>query len=73
VRINLSAAKITEEAVIDVLAFWGGIEIRVPRGWDVENNVTAILAVSSTKPTVMFRPVRRAWSSAAAPSWAVSK
>jgi len=42
-EINLSAAKITEEAVIDVLAFWGGIEIRVPRGWDVENNVTAIL------------------------------
>jgi Predicted membrane protein (DUF2154). len=42
-EINLAAAKITNEAVIDVLAFWGGIEIRVPRGWQIENNVTAIL------------------------------
>ena len=42
-EINLSAAKITKEAVIDVLAFWGGIDIRVPRGWQVENEVIAIL------------------------------
>lgn len=42
-EINLSAAKITKEAVIDVLAFWGGIDIRVPRGWRIENDVTAIL------------------------------
>jgi hypothetical protein len=43
-QINLVAAKITNEAVIDVLAFWGGIEIRVPRGWRVDNQVVAILA-----------------------------
>jgi hypothetical protein len=42
-EINLAAAKITSEAVIDVLAFWGGIEIHVPRGWRIENHVLAIL------------------------------
>jgi hypothetical protein len=42
-EINLAAATITKEAVIDVLAFWGGIDIRVPRGWHIENQVTPIL------------------------------
>jgi hypothetical protein len=42
-EINLGAAKITESAVIDVLAFWGGIDIRVPRGWRIDNQVLAIL------------------------------
>jgi hypothetical protein len=31
------------EATIDVLAFWGGIDIRVPRGWQVVDRVTPIL------------------------------
>jgi hypothetical protein len=42
-EINLANAKIESEAVIDVLAFWGGIEIHVPRGWRIENQVLAIL------------------------------
>jgi hypothetical protein len=42
-EINLANAKIESEAVIDVLAFWGGIEIHVPRGWRIENHVLAIL------------------------------
>ena len=42
-EIDLSAAKIVEEATIHVLAFWGGIEIRVPRGWHVVGNVAPIL------------------------------
>jgi hypothetical protein len=42
-EINLSDAKITKEATIDILAFWGGIDIRVPRGWRIENHVEAIL------------------------------
>ena len=42
-EINLADAKITKEATIDILAFWGGIDIRVPRGWQIENHVKAIL------------------------------
>src|SRR5260370_2413217 len=42
-EIDLTAAKIVDEAVIDVLAFWGGIEIRGPRGWQVVAHVAPIL------------------------------
>ena len=42
-EIDLSAARIADEAVIDVLAFWGGIELRVPRGWKVVSHVAEIL------------------------------
>jgi hypothetical protein len=42
-EINLSHASITGTAVIDVLAFWGGIEIRIPRGWRVESHVLELL------------------------------
>jgi hypothetical protein len=63
-EINLSGAKITKEAIIDVLAFWGGIEIRVPRGWHIENQVVPILGgivdktdrdVPAGAPTLIIR------------------
>ena len=63
-QINLRDAKITKEAVIDVLAFWGGIEIRVPRGWRIDNQVVAILGgivdkterdVPADAPTLILR------------------
>jgi hypothetical protein len=63
-EINLGAAKIANEAVIDVLAFWGGIEIHVPRGWRIENHVVAILGgivdkteghVPAGAPTLIIR------------------
>jgi len=63
-EINLSGAKITNEAVIDVLAFWGGIEIRVPRGWKVSTEVVPILGgvvdkterdVPAGAPTLIIR------------------
>lgn len=42
-EIDLSAATLPREAAIDVLAFWGGIGIRVPHGWNVVDRTTAIL------------------------------
>ena len=32
-----------DEMIIDVLAFWGGINIRIPYGWQVVNQVAPIL------------------------------
>jgi hypothetical protein len=62
-EIKLGDAKITTEAVIDVLAFWGGIEIQVPRGWAIENHVLALLGGFADKtdgapagaPRLIFR------------------
>jgi hypothetical protein len=31
------------DATIDVFAFWGGVDIVVPRGWRVDNRVSALL------------------------------
>ncbi|HEY0873302.1 MAG TPA: DUF5668 domain-containing protein [Vicinamibacterales bacterium] len=42
-EIDLRQAAINGEAVIDVFAMWGGIEIRVPEGWRVIGRVTPIL------------------------------
>lgn len=53
VKIDLHDAVIAgEEAVIDVFAFWGGIEVSVPQGWAVVNRVVALLggADDRTKP-----------------------
>lgn len=63
-QINLGSAKIAKEAVIDVLAFWGGIEIKVPRGWRIDNQVLPILGgivdkterdVPAGAPTLIIR------------------
>jgi hypothetical protein len=52
--IDLGAARINGEAVIDLLAFWGGADIKVPRGWQVETNVTVLLGalVNKTEPAI---------------------
>jgi hypothetical protein len=42
-EIDVSAAQIENDAVLDVLAFWGGISVRVPRGCNVIQQVTPIL------------------------------
>ena len=49
--IDLTEAQIAGEAVIDVLAFWGGVGIRVPRGWRVIDNVAPIFGGYDDKTT----------------------
>ena len=42
-ELDFTAATITGEATIDVLAFWGGVNVRVPRGWKVVNDAALVL------------------------------
>lgn len=42
-EIDLRKAQINGEAVIDVFALWGGIEIRVPEDWTVIGRVTPLM------------------------------
>jgi hypothetical protein len=50
-EVNLANSKIASVAVIDVLAFWGGIDIRVPKDWIIENRVVPLLAGFSNRTT----------------------
>lgn len=42
-EVDLRQARIDGEAIIDVFAMWGGIEIRVPEDWTVIGRVTPLL------------------------------
>jgi predicted membrane protein len=42
-ELDLRKAAINGEAVIDVFAMWGGIEIRVPEDWTVVSEITPLL------------------------------
>lgn len=42
-EIDLRHAEINGEAVIEIFAMWGGVEIRVPEDWTVINRVTPVM------------------------------
>jgi predicted membrane protein len=42
-ELDLRHAAIDGEAVIEIFALWGGIEIRVPEDWTVVSRVTPLL------------------------------
>jgi hypothetical protein len=49
-----------EPVDIDVLTFWGGIEIRIPRDWEVQVKGTAILGSFEDKTVPPIGPPSRA-------------
>ncbi len=42
-EIDLRHAKIQGEAVFEMLAFWGGIDLKIPEDWTVVNQITPLL------------------------------
>jgi predicted membrane protein len=60
-KIDLRDANIASgEAVIDVFAFWGGIELLVPEGWAIVNRIVPVLggADDKTRPATDPSPKR---------------
>jgi len=54
IKLDLSSARMEgDSAVIDVFAFWGGVEIYVPPDWTVTSEVTTLLAgfIDKRRPT----------------------
>ncbi len=47
--VNLVNTKITTMAEVDVVAFWGGIELRVPKDWVIENRVMGLFGASTNR------------------------
>jgi predicted membrane protein len=53
IELDLRQATLPEDAVIELFAFWGGIEIYVPPDWTVTSKVTTLLGgfVDKRRPT----------------------
>lgn len=54
IELDLRAASIREGVVaeLDVLAVWGGLELKIPANWQVDNRVTAILGGNSDRTQI---------------------
>ncbi|HWK49677.1 MAG TPA: LiaF domain-containing protein, partial [Steroidobacter sp.] len=54
IKLDLSSARMEgDNAIIEVFAFWGGVEIYVPPDWTVTSEVTTLLAgfIDKRRPT----------------------
>ena len=49
VELDLRKANLTSTAYLDVVAFWGGIEIKVPAGWTVDARVVPVMGAFENK------------------------
>jgi hypothetical protein len=49
VELDLRKANLTSTAYLDVVAFWGGIEIKVPAGWTVDARVIPLMGAFQNK------------------------
>jgi hypothetical protein len=49
VELDLRKANLTSTAYLDVVAFWGGIEIKVPEGWTVDARVIPLMGAFENK------------------------
>ena len=50
VELDLRKAVITDgTAFLDVVAFWGGIEVKVPAGWTVDGRVVPVAGAFENK------------------------
>ncbi len=56
IKLDLTSARMEgDSAVIEVFAFWGGVEIYVPPDWTVTSEVTTLLAgfIDKRRPTTV--------------------
>jgi hypothetical protein len=59
-ELDLRNAEINGEAVIDVFALWGGIEIRVPEDWSIDSRIVPVMGgVEEKMRTVPGDPAHR--------------
>ncbi len=59
VEIDLRQASIETDAVLNVLAMWGGITIKVPLDWSVQVNAVALLGGVDDKSVPPMNPAKR--------------
>jgi len=59
-EIDLTSVAPAREVVIDALVFWGGLEIKIPRGWAVESHMAVLLGalVNNATPSIEPNPSR---------------
>lgn len=60
VSLDLRKATIKHEATLQIMSFWGGVEVKVPENWVVKNRTNAILGgveIKNTAATEKDAPV----------------